>query len=464
MPKANFMPQDDFLVTQAELLTDLDRKTLTYLYQPLVGAVAAALYAALWTMVKPRPMFTRDRQPHTILLGTLAVSADELYNARIRLEAVGLLKTYTQFDTERHYVYEMFAPLRPEKFFADDLLSIALYDSVGAERYLELSGAFTVTPVRRSDMHDITKTFTDVFNLSPSLASVPSEVQTVREATEEPARPVAEIDVNKIDWELLQRKVAGMGLNDGELQAKQHAIAQVAGFYGLDTSSLALLVGRSIDILTGEINAGVLRREAEQSYSRPDNKRLSQQEVNLPATAAAETATTTAKAPGAIKLSADEASLVARAKTMPVREFLEATKKATNSKMFVADNERFAVQKLLDRNVFSAATINVLVYYVLHNRENISAAYLNSVANSWIKAKVETPEQAVVAIREFRTAPNAAGQKHRRANYGRQQRKEPVPSWAEKDYQAPKKPVTSTTLKELAEKRAKLQNTGKRDQ
>lgn len=455
---ANFMAQDDYLVTQAELLTDLDRKSLVYLYQPLVGAVAAALYDALWAQVKQHPMFTRDRRPHTTLLSTLGVSLNDLYDARIHLEAVGLIKTYTQFDTQRHYVYEMYAPLRPEKFFADDLLSIALYDAVGSERFLELSQAFTVTPVRRSDMHDISKTFTEVFHVTTEVTRTPEDVLAVRAATKPVASPVAEIDVNKVDWNLLQRQLGGLGLGDGELISHQHAIAQIAGFYGLDTSSLSRLIGRSIDVVTGKISEPLLKREAEQTYSRDGVSRL-RGAVKQAAESATKDEPETPSAPAAGKLTADEQALLQRAKTLPVREFLEVTKKAKNGKLFVADNERFAVQKLLDKNVFSAATLNVLVYYVLQNRPSISAAYLNSVANNWINDKVETPEQAIAEIRDFRTAGNKTA--HKRTAYGRQQRKEPVPDWAQDDYKAPQGPLSSEAKRAIAERMARLQNSGK---
>lgn len=466
---ANFMAQDDYLVTQAELLTDLDRKTLVYLYQPLIGAVASALYGSLWAQVKQHPMFTQDRRAHTNLLATLAISLDELYDARVRLEAVGLIKTYTQFDTARHYVYEMYAPLRPEEFFADDLFSVALYDTVGEERYREISASFTVTPVRRSDMHDISKKFTDVFHVTAEVTAAPATVREVRTATARPVKPVAAISKNHVDWELLTRQLDHVGLADGQLAAHQHAITQIAGFYGLDTSSLSRLIERSLDLLTGEISDARLRREAEQTYSKPGTSRLHATSAAIAAAKVAheqtepEAATTPAQA-DTPKFSAAELTVLQQAKTLPTREFLEVTKKAKDPNMFVADNERFAVEGLLERNVFNAATLNVLVYYVLQNRASISAAYLNSVANGWIRDKVDTPEKALVEIQTFK-AVNAAksGQGHRRSNYGRQQRKEPVPDWAKADYKAPTGPISDSAKKAIAEARARLQNSGKGD-
>ncbi len=469
----NFMPQDDYLVTQAQLLTDLDRKTLIYLYQPMVGAVSVALYQSFWAQVKQHPLFTRDRQPHTNLLATLGVGVDEFYNARIRLEAVGLIKAYTQFDTSRHYVYEMYAPLAPDKFFADDLFSVALYDTVGAEQYLTLSKAFTVTPVRRSDMHDISKKFMDVFHVSGDVASVPEDVRTVREATAAVPAPVTKIDVNVVDWELLERQLQGLGLASGELMQHQRAIAQVAGFYGLDTSTVARLLGRSLDTMTGKINDGRLRREAEQTYSRDSGARMHQtqpvaqepasQPSTNPDTAKAQQTQTDQLMP-VTDPTAEEKALLQRARSMPIREFLETTKKAKNSKMFAASNELFAVQQLFDQNLFDMATLNILVAYILKNRPSISAAYLNSVANAWLADDVSSPELALAEIRRYKQGKGRSTQTHRRTNYSnRPQRKEPVPDWAKADYKVPDSAVSSETKKAMAERMARLDNIGKGD-
>ncbi|WP_054749585.1 hypothetical protein [Lacticaseibacillus thailandensis] len=56
---ANFMPQDDYLATQATEYSDVDRRTLTYLYQPILGPVATALYTSLWLKVSATRSFRR---------------------------------------------------------------------------------------------------------------------------------------------------------------------------------------------------------------------------------------------------------------------------------------------------------------------------------------------------------------------------------------------------------------------
>lgn len=86
-----YLPQDDYVITQATYLSDFDQKVATRLYQPLIGPVAFALYLTLWQEVTPRPSLS-DRKKHVRLLDLLHVSIDELFTARVKLEAVGLLK------------------------------------------------------------------------------------------------------------------------------------------------------------------------------------------------------------------------------------------------------------------------------------------------------------------------------------------------------------------------------------
>lgn len=461
-----FTPQSDYLATRAQLISDLDQKTLVYLYQPLVGPVATALYQTLWTQVRSHPMFTQDRRPHSQLLATLGVDIDTLYTARVRLEAVGLMKTYTQVDTARHFVYEMYAPLRPTDFLNDDLLSVALYDTVGPDRLQELTSAFTVTPVRRSDMTDITRRFLDVFHLASDVTNPAPAVEQARAASEEAVTPHVRIDANQVDWELLAHLLAGSGIDSDELRQKQSAITTIAGFYNLSTSALARIIARAIDGLTGKINVKRMQAVAEQEYSTGESRvaRNRQEDAGTSQTAAASTDGGKAK----YQFTAQEQELLKNAKSMSIREFLNVTKQRKNKQLFAASNELNALRKLSQRNVFDVATINVLVDYLFQNpdRTSINAAYLDATANAWIAAKVNSPESAIMQVRNYKAGKTKQQEKWsqaRRKRYGRPQRKETVPDWAKKDYVAPKPAVNAKARAELNAKLRRLNEDKKED-
>ncbi|MCI1284281.1 MAG: DnaD domain protein [Lacticaseibacillus songhuajiangensis] len=446
---AELTPQSDYLVTRAQLMSDLDRQTLVYLYQPIIGPLATALYQTLWTQVRTSPQFTRDRQPHRRLMQTLGSDMDALYAARVRLEAVGLIKSYTQVDAVRHYVYELYAPMRPQDFLKDDLLSLALYDVLGSTGFAEAAEHFTVRPVRRSDMTDVSKSFMDVFHIASSPLNPPAAVEEQRQRSSEKASPIPRVDTSLVDWELLGRLLEKQNLRSDELLRQRMPIAQISGFYGMSTSELARLCARAIDTLTGRIDIKVLRNLAERDFAKQDVvKNALKRENSTPATTP--TASTNSQtAPQ--EFSAAERELLQNARRMTPREFLNYTKKKKSPDAFAGKNELWALQQLAGRDIFTNATINVLVDYLLQERTSISQSYMDAVANSWLEAGVNSPESALMQIKAYQ-----AGKTKRtpaRRNYQRNRVVEPQPEWAKEGHKVAGRVLSA---KERAELNAKL--------
>lgn len=460
---AELTPQSDYLVTRAQLMSDLDRQTLVYLYQPIIGPLAAALYETLWTQVRVQPQFTRDRRPHSRLLQVLGSDMDALYAARVRLEAVGLLKTYTQVDTARHYVYELYAPMRPESFLKDDLLSLALYDVLGDAAYAEVAEHFTVTPVRRSDMTDVSKSFMDVFHIASSPLNPPAAVEQQREQTSEKASPLPRVDTSLVDWELLGRLLAKQNLRSDELIRQRMPIAQISGFYGLSTSELARLCARSIDTLTGQIDIKVMRNLAERDFAKQDvvKKALAGDNAvsDSAAAAQAETPQQTGTQP---QFTAAERELLKNARRLTPREFLNYTKKKKSPDAFAGKNELWALQQLAGRDVFTNATINILVDYLLQERTSISQSYMDAVANSWLQAGVNSPESALKQIKDFKDGKTKRAPARR--GYQRNRVVEPQPEWAKEGHKVSGRVLSAKERAELNAKLASLRQNKDGDQ
>jgi replication initiation and membrane attachment protein len=448
---AELTPQSDYLVTRAQLMSDLDRQTLVYLYQPIIGPLATALYETLWTQVRVHPQFTRDRRPHSRLLQVLGSDMDALYDARVRLEAIGLIKTYTQVDSERHYVYELYAPMRPQSFLNDDLLSLALYDVLGDTAYAEVAAHFTVTPVRRSDMTDVSRSFMDVFHIASSPLNPPAAVEDQRQQTSEKESPIPRVDTSLVDWELLGRLLAKQNLRSDELIRQRMPIAQISGFYGLNTSELARLCARAIDTLTGQIDIKVMRNMAERDFTKTNVARGAATQAASAESASATQTSAQTSTTGQHSLSAAERELLQDARRMTPREFLTFTKKKKSPDAFVGKNELWALQQLAGRDVFPNATVNILVDYLLQERTSISQSYMDAVANSWLEAGVKTPEAALAQIKDYKNGKTKRGPARR--SYQRNRVVEPKPEWAQEGHQVSGR-VLST--KERAELNAKL--------
>jgi replication initiation and membrane attachment protein len=429
----SFMAQDDYIVTQATYLTDHDQQVAVALYQPLVGPVALALYLSLWQEASARPVLT-DRRPQTRLLDLLNIDVDTLFQARIRLEAVGLLKTYTATDAmSRYYAYELYAPVTPPAFFADDLLGMLLYDRVGQSRYAELAQQFTLHPVRRDDWQDVSQGFLDVFALTNVLD---------QQQLQQKAQPPVTLGTGEgYDWVLLTQLLQRTNLKAGAVDDHREALYQIARFYGLNPPQLAQLITRATDVMTGELQLKQLRQFAEQTYSQSQKPAFT---AEAPATTPAAPQTTLAVTPA-------ESALLTKASELAPREFLEATKKAKNARAFAAPNEVYAVRDLVQRRTFPDVTVNILIDYVLQSYDSLSQALLNGYVSRWVNANVASPQSALEQIRK-----EAQSKAKPRARNGRASRQEETPEWMQPGYTAKTQPVSAERKDKIAARLAKL--------
>ncbi|WP_225047015.1 replication initiation and membrane attachment family protein [Lacticaseibacillus kribbianus] len=438
----NFMAQDDYIVTRATHYSDLDRDVAVCLYQPLIGPAALGLYLSLWqTLDGPTEM---RRRKQTELLDLLGISLDALYDARVRLEALGLLQTYTQADDGgRFWAYELYRPVAPADFFADPTLGMLLYDRVGAVRYNELVARYALHTVHSAKWQNVSAKLLDVFALTR--VAPPAAVTTANaQVAEKPTPEVTLGNGGGYDWALVAQLLRRSNLKEGELNRNQAGLYQIAQFYGLAPTDLARLIEQASDFATGVLDLAQVRRFAEQQYTKRGAPHL------VPAGAPA---TAPAAAPAASDLDAAEQALVARAAQRSVRDFLEETKKAKNPNMYAAPNEVAALRKLVQRHVLPDATINVLVDYILQTNDSVNQAYLDAIVNRWLKAGVTTPQSALAEIKAF--AARKTRQPARRGGT-RPARQEKMPAWTKDDYQPKEQTVSSTQQAEIAARLAAL--------
>lgn len=156
-------PNASFIVTATDYISDLQRKTLDLLYQPIIGQTAYALVNILWRMESDNEKF--QIKNNFELLSLLNIDLSEFYDARVKLEGAGLLKTYVQATDSLNniYVYKLFSPLDVKEFFKDDLLSITLLQMIGEKQYYDLGTKLIKKVYSSNDLKDISKNFLDVF-------------------------------------------------------------------------------------------------------------------------------------------------------------------------------------------------------------------------------------------------------------------------------------------------------------
>ena len=91
--KHTVLPADVFVVINKTILSDQDRKLLTMLYQPILGNIAISLYFTLWAYLDKNELMSKEWTHHH-LMTNMRLKLTDIEEARGKLEAVGLIKTY----------------------------------------------------------------------------------------------------------------------------------------------------------------------------------------------------------------------------------------------------------------------------------------------------------------------------------------------------------------------------------
>lgn len=187
-----FSPQDGFLVTHVDYFNDAQQTYLIYLYQPILGPVATALFNTLKTLESPE-LIRSQRPMHRILLDYLNVDLVAIETARRRLEALGLLRTFVNEDQlGKYFVYELYPPLKPNEFFSEDLLSLLLWQTIGTKEFDRLKNHFMTHPVTK-DLSEITSNFSSVFpEIVQQAVQLPQQVAAAKKLAAQKQRPAVQ--------------------------------------------------------------------------------------------------------------------------------------------------------------------------------------------------------------------------------------------------------------------------------
>ena len=165
MTKEKVLPADTFIVFNKTILHDEDRKILLMLYQPIIGYQAISLYFTLWNNLDRREIFSKECTHH-LLMTNMQLRLSSIVEARERLEAVGLLKTYLKKQNINNFVYELYSPISPYDFLNNPVLATTLFNNVGKYEYEKILEYYQVPKINLKEYEEITCSFTDIFESS----------------------------------------------------------------------------------------------------------------------------------------------------------------------------------------------------------------------------------------------------------------------------------------------------------
>ncbi|BBP91455.1 hypothetical protein BsIDN1_50730 [Bacillus safensis] len=103
---------------------------------------------------------------------------DIFFEERLKLEAIGLLRTYEQETEEgRLFTYELVPPLRPDEFFQDGMLNVLLYHRVEKAKIYAASRLFLLSGCSCRSKRNISRSFEEVFHvLQPGERKMTEEI------------------------------------------------------------------------------------------------------------------------------------------------------------------------------------------------------------------------------------------------------------------------------------------------
>ncbi|KIL43803.1 replication initiation and membrane attachment family protein [Jeotgalibacillus soli] len=448
-------PTDEYIVQLNGLLHEADRDVLQFLYQPLVGSSSISLYSLLWGEVE-RHQLESENFMHASLLSMLSTNVNQLFEARLRLEGMGLLKTFVRGTDKKEFLYQLQPPLRPNEFFEDPMLSVFLYRQVGSGQFQRLKQRYAVRFSTNDTYREVTRSFQDVYSSEaltnasmPPSAKAPNDGKILFESQNEGITT----DFASFDFHLLLAGLSeAMVPRSAFTYHVKNMIAKLSILYGLNVLDMKSVVLSAVnEENTIEIDA--LRKAARDYYQLHRSPSLPKiQHVRI--TADEQMAPT-------IEQSNEQELLTYLESSSPVQVLKDASNGGEPTK-----SELAMIEELLYHQKLPAGVVNVLLQYVLLRTDmKLTKGYVEKIAAHWARKKITTAKDAMELAKnehkqysEWKEETNN-GTKKRRTN--KTIRKEKLPDWFKARQEAKNTAKPSETEKgddlEFEEKKRKLQ-------
>jgi replication initiation and membrane attachment protein len=456
------LPVDRYEVTSNGLLYEYDRKVLTLLYQPLIGPIAYSLYMTLWAQIDENRL-TADGSSHHTLMNVMDSNLKQIYDARLKLEGIGLLSTYVRTEEGlRSFVYEIKPPITPSQFFLDGMLNVYLYRKVGKNQFLKLKRFFSDEHFldKEKGYENVTRSFQEVFDSavpgSPSSHMVEDlRLEEQRVYLDRATSETIKVDEEHFDFDLLLAGLSEVLVPKRAINKKvREAIAKLSFLYGIDPIQMKNIVISAVDE-SNEIQIDDLRKSARDWYqlNYSDQLPLLIDKIQpLPHVTKVEEPKTQ-----------EEKLVHYLEKTSPRQLLIDISGggEPAKSDLQIVEDVMFQ-QKLLP------GVVNVLIQYVLLKTDmKLTKAYVDKIASHWARKKVQTVSEAMdLAKKEHRQYLDWAEGKQTNTQTGKSNarkkaiRTESLPEWFDKNEEHTNQ--KSSDNKEMEEKKRALQEKLKR--
>ncbi|BDH62559.1 replication initiation and membrane attachment protein [Lysinibacillus sp. PLM2] len=436
-------PADHFDISLPHYLSTQERQLLTLFYQPLTGPDPISLYLTLWAEGEDS---TNATFTHYHLMNVLGMSIGKVFEARIALEAIGLLRTYRK-ETEdgRSFLYELERPLDAHNFFQDPLLSMFLFSKIGEQAYRNLRKRFIKTN-NKDSYTEVSRTFVDVYK--PVHTNVPKEFAE-QENHKGQGYPFY---YEQFDFHLLMSGLSEQLVPSSAVTSEvKESIAKLAFLYHLTPLDMQKVVILALDD-NMKITQERLKKAATDYYKLTISKVAPKLEKTFDQVAVSSEP----------NLSKEQELLHYLEKTPPI----QVLRDINNGKEPLPSSVQLA-EDLIMKHGMPIGVVNVLLEYVMLTTDmKLPRNYVERIADHWIRKNLKTAKEAMELARTERDkytkwknenetkSTTSTNKKPYRKNSGREEK---VPEWFYKRNEpVENEQVDPSKQKELEERRKKI--------
>lgn len=375
MEKYILLPADTYVVINKTILHNEDRKILTDLYLPIIGADAVMLYFCLWSSLDSSQIVSKDFS-HQKLVSSLRMTINEIYDNRSKLEAIGLIKTLVKEGEVNSYIYELYSPASATEFLSHPILNIVLYSNIGKIEYDNLVKTYKLPRFNTSNYNDITKSFNDVFE-STAMTSYDLSLDDIRKYNKLKLNINSNFDFNF----LINSMPRNIDVNRVFTKEIKELIINLSFIYDIDAIHMSNIIKGCLNE-KGTINKEFLRKNS-RNYYQFDNGGI------LP-TIIDNSQPEYLRRP--IGDTSRRAKMIYTFETISPRELL--IKKNNGSEPTRRDLK--LLEDLLVDYKLKPGVVNVLIDYILNvNNKKLTRNYVETLAGEWQRLGIETVEEAM---------------------------------------------------------------------
>ena len=347
-----------------------DVNVITLLYAPLIEADAYKMYMTLHSLLN-RTSLQSQTLHQKELLDILGLNPNSFGEARLKLEAIGLLNTY---KCNNEYMFLLKSPLTAKGFLSDGVLGMYLYSLLGDTEFKRIQRLFQIKTVDKTGYDEITASFDDVFK----------SVEEIKISNEEfiiDRRFNAGIKIKNYDFDfnLFASGIASTFLEGKRITKKfQTFITNIAYAYGFTESEMQEIYNKSLNS-SGNFDYTLCSKKSREKYAETHERKLPllgvQDEV-------------------------EKTELEELFSTLPAKNIIETS---TGNKVASSIDIDKIQQLYQEYDTLPRSVVNVCVIYAIKKCEEVPAfSYFDTILKDWIKKEIVTFDLAVkeVSIRE----------------------------------------------------------------